>query len=269
MGSPIAYADGEGSSTAQRLVIVSPFFVDIGETTVAAYRAAGVARVLDNVTPWSGESSGDSASDWCTYTSVADPDRDPLPVNCITWAGARDYCLTNGGDLPTEAQFEYLAGGLESRTYPWGLDDPSCEDAIWGRGVGLAGAIAPCAGALGGALGGPLPLPVDLQDETPPPRRRDVVARGDVRVFDLAGNSGEWVRDAFQRTEEPCWHRAGTSNVLTDPICEQTGQDGDRRSYRGGTWISGGGVDLRAANRWSETPDDFLLNGGFRCVYPR
>ncbi|MGX1754983.1 SUMF1/EgtB/PvdO family nonheme iron enzyme [Sphingobacterium sp. NPDC055346] len=37
------------------------------------------------------------------------PGKENLPVNYVTWAGARAYALWAGGDLPTEAQWEYAA----------------------------------------------------------------------------------------------------------------------------------------------------------------
>lgn len=40
--------------------------------------------------------------------------RERLPVNCLGYRLASMYCRTWGGELPTEAPFEYAAGDLRS-----------------------------------------------------------------------------------------------------------------------------------------------------------
>ena len=56
------------------------------------------------------------------------------PANEMSWYGARDYCLSLGKRLPTEAEREYAARGRDGRTYPWGEAPPDPKRARYGAG---------------------------------------------------------------------------------------------------------------------------------------
>jgi formylglycine-generating enzyme required for sulfatase activity len=63
----------------------------------------------------------------CLPARPSDPPVQPdEPVVQVTWQEARDYCRFAGGDLPTEAQWEYAAHGNSQRSFPWG-DELSIE----------------------------------------------------------------------------------------------------------------------------------------------
>lgn len=265
MGHPLALsADARSVATRQRLVVLQPFFIDDREATVASFRQTGVSSMWLNA--WTGNRTGADLNDWCTYTLQPDPERESLPVACIHWEGARQYCAARGGELPTEAQFEYVAGARESRTYVWGGDNPKCDDAIWSRFQNLQGLPIVCGRSLRpGDIGGPLPLPPDANAESlAPPRARDVVRLPDGDVFDLAGNLAEWTRDHYQSQDEPCWSAA---QVFHDPLCDVPGIDAELRVLRGGSWPQLA-ERLRAASRGGVTTDPVALEGGVRCVFP-
>jgi formylglycine-generating enzyme required for sulfatase activity len=55
-----------------------------------------------------------------------------LPKNNISWYTAASFCHWDGGRLPTDAEWQYVAqGGDEHRAYPWGTGAPSAEHAVF------------------------------------------------------------------------------------------------------------------------------------------
>ncbi len=93
------------------VVMMSAFCMDATEVTKAAYRMCPSCGI-----PNTGLGAGT-----CVWTIS---DRETYPINCINWSMARSYCQWRGGDLPTEAQWEYAARGTDGRIYPWGNQEP-------------------------------------------------------------------------------------------------------------------------------------------------
>jgi formylglycine-generating enzyme required for sulfatase activity len=255
MGNPLAANPEEADpyeGTRPRLVSLAPFFIGATEVTVADLR-----RVEPTAQgTWSGQRNGSSFTDFCKLTTTPGP-FDAYPVNCVTWEEARTYCTTIGGDLPTEAQYEYVASGLTGKVYPWGTDDPACRDAVYARGGNgvFSGVARPCAvNTIGGhALPGEGAL--------------DVVTLPTGKIVDLAGNLREWMLDAWNRQTEPCWNARG---VYANPRCMQaSASDGPGQSMRGGDWLTQPAALRAAARGWESTLHTALASGptyGFRCV---
>jgi formylglycine-generating enzyme required for sulfatase activity len=243
-----------------RLVQLSPFFVDATEITVATARAALGANPPELPQAWSGNSDGSTILDWCTFTPAPGP-RDAVPINCLRASVAHDLCVAihPGGDLPTEAQLEYLVGGLRMRPFVWGTELPGCGDAVWGRnGYGILALYEPnvCLGLAQALrpLGGP---------EVPGAGRRDLLALPGGTVVDLVGNLEEWARDFYQTQDDECWAPQG---VVPDPFCATPSKAlGPLGVVKGGGW-SLGGSQLEAPRRESDAPNIVSPDIGFRCV---
>ncbi len=108
--------------------------------------------------------------------------KDEQPVVGISWYAARSYCLwlsliESGGAndhlyrLPTEIEWEYAAGGEESRTYPWGEPEPTPTRANYNDNEGVT-------------------TPVGRYPEGATPEG----------LYDMAGNVWEWTDSWYDDT---------------------------------------------------------------------
>jgi formylglycine-generating enzyme required for sulfatase activity len=54
-----------------------------------------------------------------------EPGRGQHPMNCLTYEEAESYCQWQGGKLPTDAEWEFAAEGVNGRAFPWGTLSPN------------------------------------------------------------------------------------------------------------------------------------------------
>lgn len=167
------------------------------------------------------------------------PGTGSYPVTWVSWYGAQAYCESIGGRLPSEAEWEYAARGLDGRAYPWGNETPVLNvHAIFGY---------------------------RLQDFPSAFRPADTLPEG-ASPFGLSGMAGgvsEWVAD---------WYAPDYYTLqLTGPQPNENGDSG-RRVLRGGSWLDAAG-ELQAANRFHLPPhiatldEPMYAGAGFRCAW--
>jgi formylglycine-generating enzyme required for sulfatase activity len=265
MGDPALRDDSEvADADRERLVVVSPFYIDAHEVTVGELRAHAndILRAGAALPPeWSGDTAGISEDDYSTYTPRASLNdaadvQATLPANGVSWRAAQAYCHAVGKELPSEVMYEFLASGRgREQEYVWGNDEPQrCDGSVVAGRAGF-GAYATFDGECRPAdsIGGPMPMGGGSRD-------RVRLAEGE--VLDLAGNLSEWALDWFNTQTEGIWATAG---VLTDPVAMEQGESGELRTLRGGSW-RGRYVQLRAAARLGREPEIANRAVGFRCA---
>lgn len=173
------------------------------------------------------------------------PGGERKPAAQLTWEAARRYCSAQNKRLPTEAEWEYAARGMEQNRFPWGLSEPGCSTSVIARNVGQ-----PCS-----ALGtGAHDVGTTPQDQTP---------QG---VFDLGGNVSEWVEDSFADRYADCGDCRNPRTADLDlPTAPGSKSSPLMRVFRGGNWLFSMPASRSASrSRWAQ--DEVVRNVGFRCA---
>jgi formylglycine-generating enzyme required for sulfatase activity len=245
---PRFFLGAPAGSYPKVVVQMSDYCIQRTEVSVGAFRAcvaAGVCEEPAQVTE--GLLS-------CNYSRTPG-DREDHPVTCVTWEQARTYCRDweEGGDLPSEAQWEKAARGdaMDGRILPWGDEPVSCERANYdengeyfpedGTGFGYGCAHDEYR----------FTWPVGYLTST----------KGDspYGLKDMAGNVFEFVIDCFDVT----YYSRCLEQGCVDPVDVEF--EGCWRSERGGTAKSDGNK-IDSVRRGRRAPTEFDDYVGFRCA---
>jgi formylglycine-generating enzyme required for sulfatase activity len=240
---------------------VSDFRLDTYEVTVGRFRkfvaayaqnmiAAGAGKNPHNPsdtgwdTTWNTRLPANAAllttaltcnPNWQTWaSSVASPNNESLPIDCLSWFLAEAFCIWDGGRLPTEAEWNYAAaGGSQQRVYPWNASTIDCRYANFLGAPGADYCVAPGKGGVD-RVGSASPL-------------------GDSRwgQADMAGNVSEWVEDGASQLNPyllPCSDCADLRSTTL-------------RGYRGGSFNTNSD-HLTASARQASPPDAYDTDDG-------
>lgn len=248
---------------------VSAFRLDVYEVTVGRFRTflnSGTSTRLNPPLPGSGAHPSIPGSGWdaswntklaankaelgadlnCSVLGVAFPtwtdspgQNESRPINCVTWYDAMAFCAWDGGYLPTETEWNYVAaGGDEQRAYPWSSPAGSL--------------LLDSAHASYGCLGDNDMSTCAVTDFVEVGTKFQ--GKGRWGQYDLIGNVREWMLD---------WSAAYASECND---CANLTPTAERRQ-RGGDFVSkAADFDLRTGVRGSAPPADRDFNNGFRCA---
>jgi len=194
----------------QRQVFLDAFYIDRYEVTNARFEkfvAANAYRTTAEAEGWGWVlQQKNGASQWerlkgATWRTPGGPGTAAAathPVVQVSWYDAEAYCRWASKRLPTEAEWEKAARGVDGRRYPWGEDwNPSRANGDMGVKT-----TRPVGGYPAGAS------PYD--------------------VHDLTGNVFEWVADWYDAS----FYRKGQDR---NPAGASSGE---QRVLRGGGWHS-------------------------------
>ena len=273
--------DGEPGADPQREIWLSAYCVQVHEVTVVGYAdylmqawADGQLLVLSE-----GLASLDGER-WIDTVDIDDevPERiiwgedgveilegyEQHPINEVTWAGSRAFCVALGGDLPTEAQWEKAArGGCElggdpmvcdegdTNIWPWGEQEINCDLANYALILAYDEEGWPY--RWDHCVGDTLPVGSNLENLSP------------YGLTDMAGNISEWVLDLFDEEYYAESDDTDPAGPETGGFMNPQGEWVDAYVSRGGGWMN---ADF-AATVYARMPEPTFAtsnNLGFRCA---
>lgn len=225
--------DGPPNTRPAMRIWLDTFYMDVHEVTFAAYR---VCHRQGKCPP-----SGPRYFDY---------DRPRQPITGVSWHDAVAYCAFAGKHLPTEAEWEKAARGSDGSLYPWGDEPADCARAV-------------IQDASGRSCGVP-------KRGSNPERGRPLVVGsrppGRYGLFDMIGNSWEWVRDAYTSSYQDCGAPCAGPNPR-GPCDGAADCDGfTKRVLRGGSWYWDAS-HATGAFRLAHAPNNRPYHHyGFRCA---
>jgi iron(II)-dependent oxidoreductase len=220
---------GPDDEKPEHTIFLKAFFLDILPVTNADFAKFLNDRGLQNQQGETFYDDDDSDARIHQQNSIwrADLGYASHPVNEVSWVGARDYCAWLNKRLPTEAEWEKAARGIDSRKYPWGNTPPNAKLAHFGAPFNSS---APVDAFPGGA--------------------------SPYGILDMAGNQWEWVSSAYQ----PYPYKAddGREKLNTGPV---------RATRGGGHDSSAEEITTTQRGKYlSRAPKAGHHNIGFRCA---
>jgi formylglycine-generating enzyme required for sulfatase activity len=223
-------------------VTLDEFWIDQTEVTNAQFVAFLNANgnQIEHGKTWVKTISEDSESRIIQYGDIFQTQEGYAdhPIHMVSWYGASAYCEWVGGQLPTEAQWEYAARGPDGWIYPWGNNLPTPQLLNYNHNVG---GLVPVGSYPDGSSW--------------------------VGALDMAGNADEWVNDWFDQRNGEIVHDDDYSIYYSiSPTENPTGPETGTFKVLRGSGSAHSAHEVRTTFRAFAIPYDHLLGAGFRCV---
>ena len=217
MGSP--KGTGKKNEYPNHKVYLDSFYLDRFEVTFADFEAylAAHLKKYPTITGW--------------VDRKARADLINKPIFGLQWKRCRNYCEWRKKRMPTEAEWERAARGIENRIYPWGNEPPDKSRANFGN----------CCFVQKGKV----------HNEVGHYEKGNT-AEG---ISDLGGNVAEWVSDWY---DKKYYKRTPYKNPKGP-------KKGKYHVIRGGAWNSLP-MYLRSSSRYGESDGKDYYGIGCRCA---
>ncbi|TKB66368.1 MAG: formylglycine-generating enzyme family protein [Nitrospira sp.] len=163
------------------------------------------------------------------------------PIMHVTWSDADAYCKWADQRLPTEAEWEKAARGMDGRLFPWGHEYAGPTRANFGR-TGLSGPVRDRPERL---LLYPPIISVDKYENAVSPHG----------LYQTIGNVAEWVSDWYDQD----YYKSAPDRNPQGP------ETGTQKAFRGGGWMDST-TTMRVAMRNGTDPNTKINWLGFRCA---
>ena len=174
---------------------------------------------------------------------VSKKGKEDYPVIAVTWDGAWEFCRWVGGELPTEARWEYAArGGTKSRNYKYAGSNKIDEVAwYWENSYNAKNKLHNGKGT----------HPVGQKKSN------------ELGLYDMSGNVSEWCWDWYDGN---CY--GDRKDITLDPVVILVPGNWPMRVLRGGPWRYNKNSS-ETTDRGRALPIDYQYWMGFRLCVPK
>ncbi|BFM16367.1 SUMF1/EgtB/PvdO family nonheme iron enzyme [Maricurvus nonylphenolicus] len=164
---------------------------------------------------------------------------DDHPVNCVDFKQAESLCKSEGKRLPTEAEWEKAARGVDGRKFPWGSEPPTCDHVVMDPN-GLE-----------------KPQPGCGRGTSQPVYHGEGTGDSPYGVVGMSGNMWEWTSDNY----DPEYYKNSPKSNPTGPWIGY-----GLKTVRGGGFTMRTPAELTTTLRFGYSPEGegYLL--GIRCA---